>query len=607
MFDRPARMPARSRVEVVPCARMPWNAPATFTYRSAAASLAPGTWVRIPFRRTTITGVITGNAPRHTTSAFIKDIDAALPRVPLPRATLTFILDAASRTCNHPSRFLPSSSLFPASIDARPRAPSRASVSRPPRLLWWSSHETQENELLDRTRAHLHGTHLILVPTLARAHELHTLLAAHGYSPLLVAHARRIQEKKELFRIVLDNAPFLIIGTRSSLFLPFSRLDAVTIDEEEHWAYRQERPPPRYHARTLALALATLHRADTLLLTPSPSLVAFHYWHAEKTHPALATRRAIEIIDRTSFNAFKDPLAPRLLDLISSATAQKSVTLILTDTQGYAPLLQCGDCRYSFRCVQCAHILTAESPHAKDLACNRCGYREIIPPFCPVCSGARLRHAGFGPSRMIEYLLLHDIDARKYMHEHHPAAHGCFVGTIDQDFSRLIAGSRIICAHIDPLLARPAFTASERALHTLMRLSCAVSSGTLFVQTAVPDHPVLAALGGSADAFYRNEIALREKFNYPPFSTLIRIALPVKKKAGDRAHALYETLLPRVTPLGFAPLPSSHVYRRRTRALIFTLRYPHPVIPSRLWDRCAAILKDHLPADAIIDTEPESI
>ena len=420
---------------------------------------------------------------------------------------------------------------------------------------------------------------LYLVPEIALTTQLTSRLQCIFGDQLMVYHSRFTDAEREARYKQITNQQsqtnnYVVLGARSAVFLPIPNIGLVIVDEEHDSSYKQAEPAPRYHARAAAIVLAQSHGAHVLLGTATPSVEA--YYLAQKGVYGLVrlTERfggvqlpTIRLIDlkrqytrKEMYDHFSDPLVERIRETLA---ANKQV-ILFQNRRGYAPQLQCTSCGQPPRCVQCDVPMTLHM-RARELRCHYCGYHTPIPPVCPQCGG-ELKSIGFGTERIedeIQHLfpearvLRMDLDTTRNKSAYQDiinafARHECdiLVGTqmitkgLHFDDVQLVA-----VLNTDPLFNQPDFRAYERAYQMLEQVAGRAgrkgTQGEVWLQTFNPDNVVLSIVQAhDYEALYRQQIAEREMFHYPPFYRLIRLQL--RHSSAERVQAVTEQLRQRL-------------------------------------------------------------
>ena len=402
---------------------------------------------------------------------------------------------------------------------------------------------------------------LYLVPEIALTTQLTSRLQLIFGDRLIVYHSRFTDAEREKRYNQISNyksqtsTNFVVLGTRSAIFLPVSNLGLVIVDEEHDPSYKQVEPNPRYHARAAAIVLAKEHGAKVLLGTATPSIES--YYLAQKGIYGLVslTERFggaelpdIKLIDlsrqydrKEMYGHFSDPL----VDRIRQCLADKKQVILFQNRRGYAPQIQCMACGQPPRCVQCDVPMTL---HKRDneLRCHYCGYHAPVPAVCPQCGG-ELKAFGIGTERIEDEIqklfpearvLRMDLDTTRNKNSYEEiinafARHECdiLVGTqmitkgLHFDDVRLVA-----VLNADPLFNQPDFRAYERAYQMLEQVAGRAGrkgkKGEVWIQTFDTHNMVLGMVQQHAyEALYNHQIEERKMFNYPPFYRVIRLQM----------------------------------------------------------------------------------
>jgi len=348
----------------------------------------------------------------------------------------------------------------------------------------------------------------------------------------------------------------VVIGPRSALFAPLPNLGLIIIDEEHEWTYKQEDMSPRYHARDVAIRLAQLSDAVVILGSATPDIGSFHkaqqgeYQLVELkeriTPRGYSPLPEVKIVDlREELKAGNTGLFSRsLLAAIKETLAQGEQTILFLNRRGTATFVRCRNCGFVFRCPRCSVALTYHSVEKK-LICHRCRYSVPVSQSCPRCSRRNLRFLGIGTQRVEEEIrhffpearLLRwdrDVITRRHAHEEllknfrdHKA--DVLIGT--QMIAKGLDLPQVTLAGIisaDTGLNFPDFRSSERTFQLLCqvagRAGRGVKAGKVIIQTYSPDnYTIVTAARHDYLGFYYKEIDYRRRYNYPPFSQLVRL------------------------------------------------------------------------------------
>ncbi len=403
---------------------------------------------------------------------------------------------------------------------------------------------------------------LYLIPEIAITTQLIQRLYAYFGQQLAVYHSRYTQnERVEVWQYVLTNnkKARLVIGVRSSIFLPFSNLGLIVVDEAHETAFKQYESSPRYHARDAAIVLAKHHCAKVLLGTATPSLESYYNAKSSKYGLVTLTERYsgvvmphIDIVDvKEAYRKkkIKGHISNQLHQAIKETLAEGQQVILFQNRRGYASFMECNTCAYVPQCHQCDVSLT-QHRHQPGLRCHYCGYEEPIPSHCKACGSPTIDHKGLGTQQIEEEIQVlfpnasigrMDLDTTRKKNSH---------ATLINDFERrkidILIGTQMIAKGLDfehvslvgvynadGLLYFPDFRAYERAFQLLVQVAGrpgrSRQQGRVIIQTFSPDHPILYYVHKhDYVAMYDYELKQRNEFFYPPYVRLIRIELRFK-------------------------------------------------------------------------------
>lgn len=348
----------------------------------------------------------------------------------------------------------------------------------------------------------------------------------------------------------------LIIGARSALFLPYSNLGLVIVDEEHDTSYKQYDPAPRYNARDAAIYLAHIHKAKTVLGSATPSLES--YFNAQEGKYGLAeiTQRfggvqmpeilIADVKEAMQKKMMKSHFSPMLLDTISNALEKKEQVILFQNRRGFAPQLECNTCAWVPHCINCDVSLTYHKS-SNQLRCHYCGYSVKPPEKCAACGDTDLKMKGFGTEKIEEELSIFypaaklmrmDLDTTrsKFAHQH-----------IIQDFEDrnidILVGTQMVTKGLDfdnvsvvgilnadSMLNFPDFRSFERSFHLMAQVSGRAGRkdkrGKVIIQTHNPEHSIIQeVIANDYLSMYTGQLLDRKNFNYPPFYRLIELTI----------------------------------------------------------------------------------
>jgi primosomal protein N' (replication factor Y) len=363
-------------------------------------------------------------------------------------------------------------------------------------------------------------------------------------------------EQFDEWQWIMEGNCDVVIGPRSALFAPLPNLGLIIIDEEHEWTYKQEDKSPHYHARDVAIRLAQLSGAVVILGSATPDIGSFHkaqqgeYQLVELkeriTPRGYSPLPEVSIVDlREELKAGNTSLLSRsLLAAMKETLAQGEQIILFLNRRGTATFVRCRNCGFVFRCPRCSIALTYHSME-KRLICHRCRYSVPVSQSCPRCFRRNLRFLGIGTQRVEEEMkhffpearLLRwdrDVITRRYAHEEllknfrdHKA--DVLIGT--QMIAKGLDLPQVTLAGVisaDTGLNFPDFRSSERIFQLLCqvagRAGRGVKAGKVIIQTYSPDnYTIEAAARHDYLGFYYKEIDYRRRYNYPPFSQLVRL------------------------------------------------------------------------------------
>ena len=405
---------------------------------------------------------------------------------------------------------------------------------------------------------------LYLVPEIALTTQLtHRLRRVFG-DKLLIYHSRfSDNERVDIWKRLLDTSePCVVIGVRSSVFLPYSNLGLVIVDEEHDSSYKQQDPAPRYNGRNAALVLAQMHGAKTVLGSATPAIEVYYNALAGKYGLVkLLTRygdiqmpqvNVIDTLDARKRRKMHGLFSDELIINCRQALANGEQVILFQNRRGYSPMVRCKECGSVPKCENCDVSLTYHK-HNRSLVCHYCGYTISLPDLCPACQLPGIEIIGYGTERIEddidaifpgEKISRMDLDTTRSKNSYDRiidefSAHrtnilvGTQMVTKGLDFD---AVSIVGILNADTMINFPDFRSHERAFDMLEQVSGragrAHKQGQVIIQTSNPEHDVIKFVQAhDYEGFYQHELADREKFGYPPFTKVINIYLKNKEDA----------------------------------------------------------------------------
>lgn len=402
---------------------------------------------------------------------------------------------------------------------------------------------------------------LYLLPEIALTAQIVGRLQKHFGDKILVYHSKfSIYERVEIWQKAMEGTPILL-GARSSIFLPFKKLGLILVDEEHDPSYKQTDPSPRYNARDTAVFMAHLHKCKTLLGTATPSIETYYnvmqkkYGLVEMMNRfgglALPELFLVNLAEETKEKRMKSHFSEQLLQAMNECFERGEQAILFQNRRGYAPIYKCHTCGWNAECRRCDVAMTYHK-FSNDLHCHYCGEQQALPKACPACKSVHLGIQGFGTEKIEDELQIYlpqanvlrmDLDtvkgkngAEKIIEQFENKTVNVLVGTqmvtkgLDFDNVGLVG---VLSA--DQMLQFPDFRASERAYQLLTQVAGRAGRkhkrGRVLVQAFQVGHPVLHELRtDDFNAFLKRELQEREEFGYPPFTRLIKMQLRHKNE-----------------------------------------------------------------------------
>jgi primosomal protein N' (replication factor Y) len=408
---------------------------------------------------------------------------------------------------------------------------------------------------------------LYMLPEIALTTQIILRLKRHFGSVTGVYHSRFSDpEKVEIWKRVaerdMSTGYRLILGVRSSIFLPFSDLGLVIIDEEHDGSYKQHDPAPRYHARDSAIMLAAIHNAKTVLGSASPSIESYNNtvngkYGLTELKERFGLIKLPDIIIANAREAYRKKLmvshfTPELLQAMDEALSKEEQIILFQNRRGFSPYIECSECGWIPVCIQCAVNLTYHKGINK-LVCHYCGYTRETPSKCGNCQSTGMITRGFGTEKIEDEIKIVFPSAR--------------VARMDQDTTRnknsferiirafeerridILIGTQMISKGLDfenltvvgilnadNLLNYPDFRAYERSFQLIEQVSGRAGrrqkQGKVIIQTSDPANRIIRlVIRHDYINMFRIQAEERMAFNYPPFCRMVKISIKHKDRA----------------------------------------------------------------------------
>ena len=400
---------------------------------------------------------------------------------------------------------------------------------------------------------------MFLLPEIALTVQIMERLRQVFGARLGIYHSRYSEvERAEIWQKQMSDSPYdIILGARSAVFLPMKRLGLVIVDEEHEGSFKQQDPAPRYNARSVAIMLAKMSGAKTLLGTATPCMESYYNSKNGKYGYVALNQRykgislpEFRIVDvaRLRFTKVMDngPLSPMLIDLINDALARGRQAILFQNRRGYAPMMVCPSCGWTPKCANCDVTLTVHRS-LNTLSCHYCGLTYSIPQKCPDCGEENMRVQGWGTEKIEDIVrglfpkakvVRMDLDTtrskdayQKIISDFSDSRTDILIGTQmvskGLDFANV---SVVGILNADQMLRVPDFRAYEHAFQMMAQVGGRAGRkgerGVVVVQTNNPKQDVLQLVKDNDYAqMFSHETVLRQTFKYPPFCRLIYIYL----------------------------------------------------------------------------------
>ncbi|HQW69173.1 MAG TPA: primosomal protein N' [Flavobacterium sp.] len=419
---------------------------------------------------------------------------------------------------------------------------------------------------------------LYLLPEIALTTQLVSRLTQYFGNKVAVFHSKyNNNERVEVWQNVLQNSvkAQIVIGARSALFLPFSNLGLIIVDEEHEATFKQYDPAPRYHARDSAIVLANSHQAKVLLGSATPSIETYYNATSGKFGLVTLTERFgnvqmpdIELVDlKDSYfrKKMKGHFSLTLIEQITEAFSNGEQVILFQNRRGFSPVIECLTCGHVPQCPQCDVSLTFHK-FKNQLRCHYCGHSIAKPTNCHACSSVDLETKGFGTEQIeLELAELFPNKNIKRMDQDTTRGKYSFEKIIDGFKNReidVLVGTQMLAKGLDfdnvslvgvmnadNMLYHPDFRAFERSYQMLTQVSGRAGRsekrGKVVIQTYNPLHNIIQQVSNNDyEGMYKEQLYERQIYKYPPFFRLIRLTLKHRdfEKLKEGSMWLYQVL-----------------------------------------------------------------
>lgn len=413
------------------------------------------------------------------------------------------------------------------------------------------------------------GQVLYLVPEIGMSVQLLKRFQELFGSKITVFHSRlNEQERVDAWNQVLGGIP-VVAAARSGVFLPFTNLKLIIVDEEHDPSYKQQDPSPRYHARDMAIVLGKELQAKVLLGSATPSVES--YFQAEtgkyglvemsERYLGLELPNVILVDRRKDKSSAGSMYSHKLIEEIGNTLAAEKQVIIFKNRRGYAPVLKCDVCSWIAECNQCDVALTYHKGR-NVLVCHLCGTTRGIIQICPACGSPRLLLEGYGTEKIEDELsaIFQDARIRRMDQDSTRGKHTMenLIYQFEQGNIDILVGTQMVTKGLDfdhvglvgvidadQALHYPDFRSAERTFQTMVQVSGRAGrkfeQGTVMIQTYQPDHAIFKdIIRNDYKTFFTREIAERKSFSYPPF--VRQIAVTIRHKNAEISREASEIL-----------------------------------------------------------------
>ena len=403
---------------------------------------------------------------------------------------------------------------------------------------------------------------LYLLPEIALTTQLISRLQEYFGEKIAIYHSKyNVQERVEVWQNVLQSKPKaqLVIGARSAMYLPFSKLGLIIVDEEHESSFKQFDPAPRYHARDAAIVLGHFHKANILLGSATPSVESYYNTQTGKYGYAEINRRygnvlmpdmeLVDIKEAQRKRKMKGHFSERLFLEMEETLKEGSQIILFQNRRGFAPLMECLTCGHSPQCPNCDVSLTYHQ-YRNQLRCHYCGHHTALPEACFACGSPELDTKGFGTEQIekeVKELFPEakvgrmDLDTTRGKHGYEK-----IINAFEQQELDILVGTQMLTKGLDfrnvnlvgvmnadSLLNFPDYRAHEKTYQLLTQVSGRAGRtkkrGKVLIQTYNPYHQILKQVTtGDYVNMYKEQLYEREQFKYPPVNRIIKVTFKHK-------------------------------------------------------------------------------
>ena len=421
---------------------------------------------------------------------------------------------------------------------------------------------------------------LYLLPEIALTTQITERLKRVFGNKLGIYHSKFSDaERVEIWRKQLGKEGYdIILGVRSSIFLPFHNLGLVIVDEEHENTYKQYDPAPRYHARNAAIVLASLYGAKTLLGTATPSIETYYNATTGKYGLVELNERyqdiqlpeilSVDIKELSRKKRMNGQFSPILLEHVRKTLERKEQVILFQNRRGFAPMIECKTCGWVPKCKNCDVSLTYHKG-INQLTCHYCGYTYQVPRSCPACESVELVNRGFGTEKVEDDIKTifpeakvarMDLDTTRTR-----TAYEKIIANFEKGKTDILIGTQMVSKGLDfdnvsvvgilnadTMLNYPDFRSYERAYQLMAQVSGRAGrknkQGLVILQTKSIDHPIIhQVIANNYKQMYADQLAERQMFRYPPYYRLVNVYL--KNRNADLLDIMARTMAKRLSSI----------------------------------------------------------
>lgn len=459
---------------------------------------------------------------------------------------------------------------------------------------------------------------LYLLPEIALTTQITERLQRVFGSRLGIYHSKFPDaERVEIWQKQLGAANYdIILGVRSSVFLPFQNLGLVIVDEEHETTYKQQDPAPRYHARNAAIVLAMMYGAKTLLGTATPSIETWQnavvgkygFVQLKERYKEIQLPEIVPVDIKELYRKKRmvGPFSPLLIQYMREALDQKEQVILFQNRRGFAPMIECRVCGWVPKCQNCDVSLTYHKG-INQLTCHYCGYTYQVPVRCPACDGTELTNRGFGTEKIEDDIKVifpeakvarMDLDTTRTR-----SAYEKIIADFEQGKTDILIGTQMVSKGLDfdhvsvvgilnadTMLNYPDFRSYERAFQLMAQVAGRAGRknkrGRVVLQTKSIDHPIIhQVIANNYEGMVDGQLAERQMFHYPPYYRLVYVYLKNKNEGlleqmaavmGDKLRAVFGNRV-----LGPDKPPVARVQTLYIRKIVLKVEHTAPMARAR--------------------------